>query len=191
MAASKRIAELTPSSSRLELLLLNLLAFPLLHCSSTVCCWVLFMFWWFWYIWNIISWFSLPFSSCCFLIFFVASFTFDTIFFLIEWSSRLYVINHKLEGKKDTICWCLWEVLCMVVNNAQAFSIYSPRCFLKEWMIKVYNIKNCIAIIWWLTDCYSNTSTNTNSGTTCNMVTDFKNRNKLVEILTSDLSDDF
>ena len=39
MQASKRMAEEAPSSSILELLLLNLLAFPLLHCICLCWCW--------------------------------------------------------------------------------------------------------------------------------------------------------
>lgn len=81
MHASNRIAEEAPSSSRLELLLLNLVAFPLLQyciCSfCTCCCW-----WWWWYC-------SLP-------PFFMASSTLETIFFLSSFFS-----SQRFQGERE------------------------------------------------------------------------------------------
>lgn len=85
--ASKRIAEEAPSCSTLELLLLNLFVFPLLHCINCFCIWQFFT------------------SCCCFI--FIASSTLDTIFFNQNQLLLLFFFNLNLKdlvGKQTLMC---------------------------------------------------------------------------------------
>lgn len=84
MQARKRMAEEAPSSSRLELLLLNLPAFPLLHwiCFCSCCCW-------FWA------------CGCICLFLFIASSTLDTIISLSDVDKQTEI--EKLGDKRENI----------------------------------------------------------------------------------------
>lgn len=115
MQASKRMAEEAPSSSRLELDLLNLLAFPLLHC---IC------FCWCWYGWC---------CGCCSCFPFVASSTFDTIFVITFFSPKHYEREpvYVWETKRA----CAWET---AIHASPLFIAFrSPKI---PWDSPIYSI---------------------------------------------------